>query len=411
MIVTPHARVAPPVPQCTPADLPDVVWDALVVGGGPAGSVAALSLARRGRRVVLLERWAYPRDKTCGDGLIPDALRCLRRLGLLDRIEPLGQRARATTVSSASRIAFDVESEFLCVKRALLDAALAAAAAESGATMGRARVRRLAVQDDDTVHAELHDGGCVRARHAIVATGADVSLLAEHGMVTRAAPSAVGVRGYVRSSARIDRLVVSFDRSILPGYAWIFPVGGDEYNVGCGVFTDAADGDPSALRAMLARFQAEFPPARALYEDGVASAPARGARLRCGLSGTRPWDGRSILAAGEAVGATFPFTGEGIGKAMETAALAADAVDRALSGAGRAALASYATRLEHELRPRYHGYTIAQRWLAHPRTNDLVARRARRSRHLRGAMADLLAETVDPRRVFSIAGLARSLLG
>src|SRR5687768_6696769 len=110
------------VPQCVPSELPDVVWDAVVVGGGPAGAIAALALARRGRRVALLERWRYPRDKACGDGLIPDAIACLGRHGLLDRVAGLGRLTRAATVFSPSRIEVDVAGEFLCVRRQLLDA-------------------------------------------------------------------------------------------------------------------------------------------------------------------------------------------------------------------------------------------------------------------------------------------------
>jgi geranylgeranyl reductase family protein len=410
------------VPQCVPSELPDVVWDAVVVGGGPAGAIAALALARRGRRVVLLERWRYPRDKACGDGLIPDAIACLARHGLLDRVAGLGRLARAATVFSPSRIEVDVAGEFLCVRRQLLDAVLAAAAAEAGATVCQAQVRQLAVRDDGTVEARLRDGAPVVARVAVVATGANVSLLAEHGMVERAAPSGVALRGYVRSARRLDRLLVSFDRSIIPGYAWIFPVGDDEYNVGCGLFlrSAATDGDAddagdagadgAALRGMLARFCDGFPAARALLAGDVP-AQARGARLRCGLAGTRPWDGRAIVPVGEAVGATFAFTGEGIGKAMETAELAAGAIDDALTRGDPAALGEYERRLDRELRPRYLGYDVAQRWLGHARVNDLVARRARRSPALRDALAGLLAGTVEPRRVFSLSGLARTWLG
>jgi geranylgeranyl reductase family protein len=400
------------VPQCAPSALPDLLWDVVVVGGGPAGSIAALALARRGRRVVVLERWRYPRDKACGDGLIPDALACLRRHGLLDRLALLGQRADAATVYSPSRIAFDVDGEFLCVKRQLLDAVLAAAAAAAGATVCHALVRRLVVRDDGTVEAHLRDGDTpVRARVAVVATGASVSLLAEHGMVTRASPSAVALRAYVRSARRIGTLVVSFDRSIIPGYAWIFPVGGGEYNVGCGVFANGAAAGGVDLRRMLAQFQEAFPLAAELLAAGAHTSSARGALLRCGLAGTRPWDGRSILAVGEAVGATFPFTGEGIGKAMETSEIAAAVIDEALGAGGRVALAEYERRLDRELRPRYRGYEVAQRWLGSARLSDLVARRARRRRSMREALAGLLSESIDPRRVFSLAGLARSCLG
>lgn len=383
-------------------------WDAIVVGAGPAGAVAAKRLAERGRRVLLVERHAFPRDKACGDALMPDAVQTLRRNGLLERATA-GARAVATAVVySPSRIRFAVEGSFLCVKRRVLDAALAQGAAVAGAVCCRAYVRSVRAGEAGGVRVSLGTGAEVRARVAIVATGADVSLLEPHGMVERKAPSAVAIRCYVRSRHDIDALVFSLDRSILPGYAWIFPVGDAEYNVGCGVFGAAAS--EGGLRAMLERFLAQFPAARELMRGATDRSAVRGARLRCGLVGTRATGG-VVIAAGESIGATFPFTGEGIGKAMETAELAADAVDAVLGGGRLDGLAAYARRMHEELRPKYLGYEVAERWLSHRWLADLLAHRAKRSARVRRALRGLIDETVDPRRIFSVRGLLTSLVG
>ena len=66
-------------------DLP-ASCDVLVVGAGPAGSAAAQLLARGGLDVVLIDQHVFPRDKACGDGLIPDAHEALRRLGVWDAV-------------------------------------------------------------------------------------------------------------------------------------------------------------------------------------------------------------------------------------------------------------------------------------------------------------------------------------
>src|SRR5262249_48970938 len=117
-----------------------------------------------------------------------------------------------------------------------------------------------------------------------------------------------------------------------------------------------------------------------------------------------------VLAIGENIGATFPFTGEGIGKAMETGELAAETIDRALHGRNADGIVSFGERVRRTLGPRYVGYRAAERWLSRPWLTDLVARRAQRSRFVREAAAGILNETIDPKVIFSIRGLARSFL-
>ncbi|HEV2131021.1 MAG TPA: NAD(P)/FAD-dependent oxidoreductase, partial [Longimicrobiaceae bacterium] len=284
-------------------------------------------------------------------------------------------------------------------------------AVEAGAALCHARVEALEPGADEVrVEIGSRAGPALRARFVLVATGADISLLRPHGMIERQEPSAVAVRCYIRSDFEIDRLVVSLDRSLLPGYAWIFPVGEGEYNVGCGVISQSLRTNKVDLRAMLDGFLREFPLARELQARAIHTGPVRGAQLRCGLTGTRVWDGGRILAAGESLGATFPFSGEGIGKAMETAEIAADFLDAALTAGGPERLAGYAARLRAELRPRYLGYEVAERWLSRRWVGDLVMRRARKSPAVRAAFEGVFTETVDPRQVFSLPGLLRLLV-
>ena len=389
-------------------------WDVAVVGAGPAGALAARRLALAGARVLLLDRRTHPRDKACGDGLIPDALACLRRNGLLDRVARLGRRWPGGRFHGPYRAAVDVDVELMTVRRRLLDAELAVAAAESGATLAHALVTD--VKDRGAGGAELHAADVptpIRARYALLATGASVSLLDGCGLLERASPSAVAIRTYVESSLPLDRLLVSFDRRILPGYGWIFPMGDGTFNLGVGVVARGGGATGEAvpdLRGMLARFCATFEPARALAAGERSREAMRGAQLRYGLHGARPYGGGAVLAAGEAIGSTYPLTGEGIGKAMETAEMAADALVEALATGDRAALRRYPERVTRELGGRYRGYEFGERcarraWLA-----ELILHRASRRAPLRETLAAILAETRDPAEVFSYGGLARALI-
>lgn len=396
-------------PQADPDALPRGGWDVAVAGAGPAGATAALHLAARGRRVLLLDRQRFPREKVCGDGLIRDALGALDRSGLLESVRGAAHAVRRVTLYSPGRVKVTLDGEFLTLRRERLDAILARGAVDRGAVFARGTVRAIEPGGAGVEVFLENRPDPVAARVAIVATGADVALPAALRMTTRRAPSAIAMRCYVRSEHRIDDLVVSFDHSVLPGYAWIFPLGRDEYNVGVGVFP--IEGEPKAnLRTIFDALVREFPVARALFEKASSQTPLRGAPLRSGLHGARAIGPAGVVGIGEVVGSTFDFTGEGIGKAMETGELAAEVLDAALSHGAVTMLQSYAGDLTRRLAPKYGGYEIAARWMSHPWVADLVFRRARSSPWLREMAAGILAETVDPAEVFNLRGLLGSFL-
>jgi len=389
--------------------LPGICWDTVVVGAGPAGSTAAYLLAKKGFRVLLLDRASFPREKTCGDALIPDSIHALGRLGVLPEVRRLARRVSEAVIFSPSQIEVPVRGEYLTLKRRTLDAVLARHAARSGATFCRGQVRGIEAEGGGPIRLAVEETDApLKARFAVLATGSDVTLLARLGMLTRPRPSAIALRSYVRSAVDLDRLIISYDRSITPGYAWIFPLGGGEYNVGCGVFYRKKDHERLNLREMFNRFLAEFPPARGLMRNASSMTPLRGAPLRCSLSGAHVLGGNRVVAVGEAMGATFPLTGEGIGKAMETGELAAAALEAALATGSHRKLHELPWKVRTELLPRYVGYEIGERWLCHSWLNDFLAWRAHNSPLLQKLLEGIIVERVDPRRLFSMRGILSS---
>lgn len=301
---------------------------------------------------------------------------------------------------SASQTELVIPLHALVIKRVVLDHMLIRTATEAGAIVAQAQVVNVA----EGALARVSIRGVetsLKSRIVIVATGADIGLLAPLAMVQRADPSIVAVRRYVKSTVNIHQLVISFDREIAPGYAWLFPIGGGEYNVGCGIAWGSRRID---LAAYLDRFIREFPPLRHFAEGITDQEPIRGARLRCGLTGTVSWRPPNVLAIGECIGTTFHLTGEGIGKAMETGERAAAVVLRALDAGDLSILATFQHEIE-ALRHHYRGYELAQRWIARPWVGNVVARLARRSRRAIACAEAVLNETADPRDIFSLRGI------
>lgn len=396
-------------PQISIANSARRIWDIAIVGAGPAGSTAAIHLAAKGHQVLLLDKDDFPRDKVCGDGLIADAIAALKRAGLYEQVLDLGFESGFGTVYSPSRFSFDIPGQFITLKRIVLDELIMKKAVDAGAEFCKCKISDIASIANNLLSLTVE--GCsasIRAKIIFIATGANIELPAKLGLVTQINPSAVALRCYVRSPIALDRLVISYDRSITPGYAWVFPLGNDEFNIGCGITYRGKTHERPNLREVFRHFVESFPLAANIMRCADSMAPLRGAMLRCGLTGAVSKGPGSILILGESIGSTFPFTGEGIGKAMETGELAAEVAHQALADADFEILKSFPERLAKELKPKFLGYQIAEDWFSKPWLNDLVARRINKSRFLQEAITGLVNETVDPRKIFSLSGILRS---
>jgi geranylgeranyl reductase family protein len=388
------------------------IWDVAIVGAGPAGATAAIHLAAKGHSVLLLDKDDFPRDKVCGDGLIADTIGALKRAQLFAEVQELGFETKVGTVYSPSRITFDVPGQFITLKRILLDELIMKKAVSLGAAFFKCRVQDVKVLPDDSLSLSIAESDeSIQARIVFVATGANVELPSKLGLVSNANPSAIALRCYVRSTAVLDRLIISYDRSITPGYAWIFPLGDNEFNIGCGIAFRGNKKDRPNLREVFNHFVENFPLAIEIMHKADSIMPLKGAMLRCGLKGASCKGPGGILVLGESIGTTFPFTGEGIGKAMETGELAAEVAHEALESCDIHCLQSFPDRLERGLKHKFLGYQIAEDWFSKPWLNDLVAKRISKSPFLQQSVAGLVNETVDPRKIFSMAGILRSFWG
>ena len=398
--------------------------DVLVIGAGPAGSACAQVLARDGFNVMLVDSQAFPRDKVCGDGLIPDAHAALARLGVLDQVMARAQRARHIGCIGPRGGRVDVPGTLAVLPRRELDHILCKAAVAAGAQpLMPARFETPIEQDGCVVGARLKVGETVhelRCRWLVLATGAVPQALIAAGMCERQTPSAVALRGYVKNEAmigRITELEVVWHKKLRPGYGWIFPCRDGVFNIGVGVtHSHGKDGDGHNkiqdvnLRDVFTAFTQVYAPARALMQGGAMLGGLKGAPLRCSLQGAR-YSRPGLLVTGEAAGSTYAFTGEGIGKAIETGMLAAKAIiDGRRNGlSGTELRANYEASLI-ALKPRFDLYERANRINDHLWLTDLLIWRAKKDERILRRMSGVLNETSVPSNLVSLKGLARLLL-
>jgi menaquinone-9 beta-reductase len=394
--------------------------DALVIGAGPAGSAAARVLAAAGARVILADRHEFPRDKVCGDALIPDALNALRELGVRDRVLSASRRLDRIRVYAPDDAYLSLTGECACIPRRELDNLLRAAAADAGAAF-RPRLRAVAPLEHDgfVTGAELEDVRTsgrvtIEAPVTMLATGAASDVLGRFGMCVRTRPSATAARVYVKVepdfSAAWDHLCIAYAASICPGYGWIFPGPGDVFNVGAGYFYDSPLPREGNIRRLLAIFLEQFPPAVELMKRGRILGALKGAPLRTAMEGAklaRP----GLYVLGEGAGLTYSFSGEGIGKALQSGIVAAQIALRhgQAPPALRLAADEYERTLVAEFRQRFTAYKRMQRWLAHPAFARFLTRRARPGTFVHTHLQSLFDDTGNPDELLSVRGLIRAV--
>ena len=319
--------------------------DVAIIGAGPAGCAAGITLARRGLDVTVVDKATFPRDKFCGDGLTVGALRLLEDLGFDPADVPSWHPVTDVWVRSPGGrdVRFplpDGPGQFAVVaRRRELDAALVDLTRRAGVTVCEGHKLVGATQDAElvTLEVEAPDGErtTLEARYVIGADGMWSPLRRQLGLDT---PGYRGewhaFRQYVHgvSPAAARDLWVMFEPDLLPGYFWSFPVGDGDANIGFGIVRGGRV-TPHDMKRLWPDLLAR-PHIRALLgPDAQPEAPHRAWPIPTRIDDVVLADGR-VLFVGDAAAAADPMTGEGIGQALATGTWAAEAILGVGAGSG-----------------------------------------------------------------------------
>ncbi|MCU1463405.1 MAG: geranylgeranyl reductase family protein [Acidimicrobiales bacterium] len=339
--------------------------DVIVVGAGPSGSACAYWLAEAGHDVLLVEKKHFPREKTCGDGLTPRAVKQLDDMGLADqlshhhRFHGLRSIAFGRTLELEWPATPGFPTHGYVVTRHDLDAMVAERAEKAGAVLWQDTEAVAPIVDRGLVRGAVlqrKSGGApeeVRARYLVVADGANSRFGRSLGTSRdRSYPQGMAIRGYFTSPRHDEPWIESHldvrdaNGNVLPGYGWIFPVGDGRVNVGVGLLSTFNQWKQVNTTKLMDAF-VDWAPASWGISPATSCGPATGGRLPMGLS-VGPHAGPTYLVVGDAAGAINPFNGEGIAYAYETGRFAAEAVALALTTDDGLALTTYDERLKAE---------------------------------------------------------------
>ncbi|MCX6534143.1 MAG: geranylgeranyl reductase family protein [Actinobacteria bacterium] len=387
--------------------------DVLIIGAGPAGAAAAYWLAKEGLDVVMVDKKLFPREKTCGDGLTPRAVKQIHDMGLGDQLSQFHRYDGLRTTAHGKAIELHWPTHPIypqhgyVVRRRELDTMVARNAVAAGATLleghealtpvlERGFVRGATVQSKDA-----DTPFDITARYVIVADGANSRFGRSLGTFrTKEWPYGTAIRTYWETPRHAEPWIESAldvkDRNgnPMPGYGWIFPAGDGTVNIGVGLlstFRDFKSVNTTHLLDAYAHMVAD----RWEIDPDHPTMKATARRIPMGGS-VGPKSGPTYLVIGDAAGSANPFNGDGIDYAYETARMAAEVLTDAIRHNDPAALQRYQILIDDEYGQYFKVARLFARIIGRPAIMRELSRVGIQSRTLMEWVLRIMANLLRP---------------
>ena len=302
------------------------MYDAIIVGGGPAGSAAALYAKHYGLKTIVLDKSNFPRDKICGDALSGKCIRIMRELDLLKEIENLdGADINRITFGSPSYKQFDLDlkksnKKGYVIPRLIFDNYLFQKVKTVSDTKENFTVRNILYEHGkiNGIVGKNKNGKDEKIKAPVVigADGTNSIVARKLGLYEMDIEhTSIAIRCYYSGVKGLsDQIELHYIKEVNPGYFWVFPIGEGKANIGIGLSKNYAKRDNRTLQQILNQVT-NSGPFKSRFENAIQLEKPKGWNLPCGSIHRRN-HGDGFMLIGDSAGIIDPFTGEGIGNAM-----------------------------------------------------------------------------------------------
>ena len=306
----------------------------LIIGAGPSGTACAATLHRLGHEVTVVDKATFPRDKCCGDGLTTNALRILDQLGFDPARVPDWQVTSDVVVHSPSGrtielVLPDIGGVFAAIApRSQFDHALVQHCRDAGIAIHEGHAFVSLSETDTSIVVNVEGLETFNVDYVVAADGMWSPVRKAMGLSTAGYLGEWhAFRQYIGNvtGSSATQLHVWFEKDLLPGYAWSFPLPGNRANFGYGILRTSERSTKfmnDTWRDLLTRPHIR----EALGPDNVPEDRHTAWPIPARIDTAIRSSGR-VLFIGDAVCATDTLTGEGIGQALETGIAAAESID------------------------------------------------------------------------------------